>query len=97
MAQNESIYTTKIDRDGKITLPDKILTKLGWHVGTQLIIRINEKHEIVITKANLYDTDFGDYDFQKELHNNSDLCELKGVGKEKTFDNIDNLTKQRYE
>lgn len=80
-------YITKIDNKGRITLPDKLLKELGWHVGTQLTIKINEKHEIIIAKANLYDTDFGNYDFQKDLHEVNDLKELKPVGKEKCFCN----------
>lgn len=35
-------------------------------------------------KKNLYDTDFGDYDFQAELNKNPELAEVKPVGKEKT-------------
>lgn len=34
-------------------------------------------------KKNLYDTDFGDYDFQAELKKNPELAEVKPVGKEK--------------
>lgn len=34
-------------------------------------------------KNNLYDTDFGDYDFQAELKKNPELAEVKPVGKEK--------------
>ena len=32
-------------------------------------------------KKNLYDTDFGDYDFQAELKKNPELAEVKPVGK----------------
>ena len=46
-------YITKIDNKGRITLPDKLLKELGWHVGTQLTIKINEKHEIIIAFAML--------------------------------------------
>lgn len=90
---NKTEYITKIDNKGRITLPDKLLKELGWHVGTQLTIKVNKKHEIIIAQANLYETDFGNYDFQKELHNNPELCEVKGIGKEKDFDIVDNLKK----
>lgn len=49
-------------------------------------------------KKNLYNTDFGDYDFQAELKKNPELAEVKPVGKEKVnTSDVRSISMTKYE
>lgn len=74
----------KVSQKGQITLPAELRKKEDWNPGTLLTIEKDQKHSNfkISKKVNLYDTDFGNYDFQSELVNNPELSEVKSVGNE---------------
>lgn len=78
-------YEVTITQKGQVTLPAELRKKEEWLPGTKLIFVEGEdgKKITVSKKVNLYDTEFGDYDFQSALLEDLELSETTPVGKER--------------
>ena len=64
-------YVAKITKRGQITIPAKIRKDKNWVEGNYLVFSDNtvELHKL----ENLYDTEWGNYDFRKDVYNDSNL------------------------
>lgn len=78
-------YEVTVTQKGQVTLPAELRKKEEWLPGTKLVFVEGEdgKKITVLKKANLYDTEFGDYDFQSVVLEDPELSENKPVGKER--------------
>lgn len=75
-------YEATITQKGQITLPSALRKANNWNKGSKLIFKVVDDQVIVSKKKNLYETSFGDYDFQKDAHSDPELSELYTIGKE---------------
>lgn len=78
-------YEVTVTQKGQVTLPAELRKKEEWLPGTKLVFVEGEdgKKITVSKKVNLYDTEFGDYDFQSVVLEDPELSENKPVGKER--------------
>lgn len=79
-----STYEVTITQKGQVTLPAELRKKEEWTPGTKLLFVEDEdgKKITVSKRVNLYDTEFGNYDFQSVLLEDPELSETTTVGKE---------------
>ncbi|MDF7638621.1 AbrB/MazE/SpoVT family DNA-binding domain-containing protein [Lactobacillus sp. ESL0791] len=70
-------YVAKVTQKGQITLPAKLRKEEGWNAGSELIFKKDPQSNNVelSKKVNLYDTNFGNYDFQADLKTDKELAE----------------------
>lgn len=67
-------YTAKITKRGQITIPAEIRKERNWSEGSRLIFSVNSENNIEIHKeVNLYDTEWGNYDFKKAVAEDPEL------------------------
>ena len=67
-------YTAKITKKGQITIPAAIRKQQNWTDGSRLIFIIGPYNNVEIHKeVNLYETEWGDYDFKKAVANDPEL------------------------
>lgn len=78
-------YEVTVTQKGQVTLPAELRKKEEWLPGTKLVFVEGEdgKKITVSKKVNLYDTEFGDYDFQSVVIEDPELSENTPVGKER--------------
>lgn len=78
-------FEVTITQKGQVTLPAELRKKEEWNPGTKLLFVEGEdgKKITVSKKVNLYDTEFGNYDFQSALLEDPELSETIPVGKER--------------
>ncbi len=67
-------YTAKITKKGQITIPAAIRHQKHWTDGSRLVFKVDANNNVEIHKeVNLYDTDWGNYDFKKAVSKDPDL------------------------
>lgn len=67
-------YVTKITKRGQITIPAEIRKSRNWSEGSRLVFTVNSDNNIEIHKeVNLYDTEWGNYDFKKAIATDPEL------------------------
>lgn len=67
-------YVAKITKRGQITIPAEIRKSRNWSEGSRLVFSVNSDNNIEIHKeVNLYDTDWGNYDFKKAVTQDPEL------------------------
>lgn len=64
----------KITKRGQITIPAEIRKSRNWSEGSRLVFSVNSDNNIEIHKeVNLYDTDWGNYNFKKAVAQDPEL------------------------
>lgn len=67
-------YTAKITKKGQITIPVVIRHLKNWKNGDCLVFKLDANNNVEIYKqVNLYDTEWGHYDFKKAVNENPEL------------------------
>lgn len=78
-------YTVTVSKDGQITLPAELRRKAKILPGTKVVLTLSHDNKLFIAKKkkNLFETSWGDYDFQKDMKENINLQDPILYGREK--------------
>lgn len=78
-------YTVTVSKNGQITLPAELRRKANILPGTKVVLTLSDNNKFLITKKekNLFETSWGDYDFQKDMKEDINLQDPILYGKYK--------------